>query len=89
MVLRLSRGLFLRNNDMEVVSKGMTSKMNGVVVRQFMPTRIEREVLAHVFALVCGRRNKIGICCEDDVSVPSMREDDQRAETVVGGRRAS
>ncbi len=43
---------------MEVVSKGMTISSSGIVVRQFVPTRIEREVLAHVFALVCGQRNQ-------------------------------
>jgi hypothetical protein len=74
---------------MEVVSKGMTSKMNGVVVRQFVPTRIEREVLAQIFALVCGQRNKIGICCEGDVSEVSIGEIDQRTEPFAGGRRAS
>jgi hypothetical protein len=74
---------------MEVVSKRMASKMNGVVVRQFVPTRIEREVLAHVFALVCGQRNKIGICCEGDASEFSNGEIDQRTESFAGGRRAS
>ena len=74
---------------MEVVSKRMTSKMNGVVVRQFVPTRIEREVLAQVFALVCGQRNKNRICCEGDISEVSIGEIDQRTQPCAGRRRAS
>ena len=74
---------------MEVVSKRMTSGKKGVVVRQFVPTRIEREVLAQVFALVCSQRNKIRISGEGEVSGTSLQEGDQRAESVLGGRRAS
>lgn len=74
---------------MEVVSKAMTIRMNGTVVRQFVPTRIEREILAQVFSLVCGQRNHMDTCCDGDVSDPSLREDDQRSDTFVGRRHAS
>jgi hypothetical protein len=39
---------------MEVGSKVSSPAANAIVVRKFMPTRIEREVLAHVFAMVCN-----------------------------------
>ena len=74
---------------MEVVSKAMTIRMNGAVVRQFVPTRIEREILAQVFSLVCGQRNQMDTCCDGDVSDRSLREDDQRTDTFVGRRHAS
>lgn len=35
-------------------SKGMTAS----VVRQFAPSRIERQLLAQVFELVCGQRSE-------------------------------
>jgi|GEM_PF-7007367 len=39
---------------MDVVSKVTANGLNATVVRQFVPTRIEREVLAQVFAIVYG-----------------------------------
>lgn len=75
---------------MDVVSKRMTISSSGTVVRQFVPTRIEREVLAHVFALVCGQRNQIDARCDGD-ALPdsSLREDDQRTDICVERRRVS
>jgi hypothetical protein len=74
---------------MEVVSRQMTSRMSGVVVRQFVPTRIEREILAQIFALVCDQCNPICGPCEGDVSDVSIRQIDQRTEDFAAGRRAS
>ncbi len=74
---------------MEVISKQMTSRMDGVVVRQFVPSRIEREILTQIFALVCGQCNQSDAPCEADVSEVDLREIDQRAEPFTGGRRAS
>ena len=74
---------------MEVVSEQLTRKMNGVVVRQFVPTRIEHEILARIFALVCGQCNQIDTSIEGDVSEVSIREIDQQTEPFAGRRRAS
>ena len=74
---------------MEVVSKQMTSRMNGAVVRQFAPARIEREILAQIFALVGGQCNQIGDPSEGNVLECSIREIDQQTESFAGGRRAS
>ena len=73
---------------MEVVSDRKTSRMNGAVVRQFAPTRIEREILAQIFALVWGQCNQISTPREGHVLEWSLREVDQRAEPF-GGRRVS
>ena len=74
---------------MEVGSQQTTSRTRGVVVRQFVPTRIEREILTQIFALVCGQCNQVGKSCEGDVSELSLRENDQRTQAFAEGRRAS
>jgi hypothetical protein len=75
---------------MEVVSREMTIRTGGIVVRQFVPTRIEREILTHVFALVGGRRNQMDASCNQDVaSESSLREGTQRIGTFEERRRAS
>ena len=74
---------------MDVVSRQMTSRKSGVVVRQFVPTRIEREILAQIFALVCGQCNQNCASGEGDVSDAPIRKIDQRTEPFAGGRHAS
>ena len=74
---------------MEVISKQTTSRMDVVVVRQFLPSRIEREILAQIFALVCGQCNQSGATCEGDVSEVSLRGIGQRKDPFTGGRQAS
>jgi hypothetical protein len=74
---------------MEVGSKVTSPSVNATVVRQFVPTRIEREVLAQVFALVCR-----GLCEEKTTSQSKIHEcavaaEDRRPETFVPGRRAA
>ena len=74
---------------MEVGSQQTTSRISGVVVRQFVPTRIEREILTQIFALVCGQCNQVGNAREGDVSELSLRENDQQTQAFAGRRRAS
>lgn len=73
---------------MEVSSKVTSPAVNATVVRQFVPTRIEREVLAQVFAMVCR-----GLCEERSTSQSQIHEcvadEDHRPETLVCGRRAA
>jgi hypothetical protein len=74
---------------MEVGSKVTSPALNATVIRQFVPTRIEREVLAQVFAMVCR-----GLCQERTTSRNSLREsagadEDQSPETLASGRRAA
>lgn len=35
------------------------NEMTAAVVRQFTPSRIERQLLAQVFELVCGQRSEV------------------------------
>ncbi|HEY4261231.1 MAG TPA: hypothetical protein VGM98_13785 [Schlesneria sp.] len=76
---------------MDVIAKKVREAGTGTVVRQFVPTRIERQVLAHVFALVCGGRS-----CESaadfpcvGASVRQLPDDEQCAEVIETGRRAA
>ncbi|MDB5346527.1 MAG: hypothetical protein JWP89_4904 [Schlesneria sp.] len=77
---------------MEVVAKKVRDAGAGTVVRQFVPTRIERQVLAHVFALVYGGSpcqtkvdsNEVGTAPAQHVS-----DDEQRTEACDAGRRAA
>lgn len=77
---------------MEVIVKKIRGAGTGTVVRQFVPTRIERQVLAHVFALVCG-----GPPCESKTVSPYVQtvpdrhltDDQHRTETCDNGRRAA
>lgn len=74
---------------MEVGSKVTSPAVNATVVRQFVPSRIEREVLAQVFAMVFR-----GLCKERTTSQSRLREctiadEDQRPETLISGRHAA
>ena len=75
---------------MDVVLKVTANGISATVVRQFVPTRIEREVLAQVFTRVCD-----GPCDERagqrQVQIPECQIDaeDQRTEAPATGRRAA
>ena len=74
---------------MEVGSKGTSHAVNATVVRQFVPTRIEREVLAQVFAMVCS-----GLCGEKTTRQSELRgcaggAEDQQSEALIAGREAA
>ena len=74
---------------MEVGSKVTSPAVNATVIRQFVPSRIEREVLVQVFAMVCR-----GLCEERTTSQSSICEcavadEDQRPETLISGRHAA
>ena len=77
---------------MEVLSKGSTNSVSVIVVRQFSPSRIERQVLTQVFELVCGQRPESGESHSDRSSAVAshrVHESDQATEGVVAGRRAA
>jgi hypothetical protein len=76
---------------MDVIAKKASGAGAGTIVRQFVPTRIERQVLAHVFTLVCG-----GPPCQMEVdsnevgtSAQQVSDDEQRTEAGDAGRRAA
>lgn len=76
---------------MEVVAKKVRDVGARAVVRQFVPTRIERQVLAHVFTLVCG-----GSPCQtkvdsNKVGTPAQQvsDDEHRSGFCDAGRRAA
>jgi hypothetical protein len=73
---------------MDVGSKVTSPAVNATVVRQFAPTRIEREVLAQVFALVC--RGLVELRTTDQSELPEcpVEDDDQRPGAFVSGRHA-
>jgi hypothetical protein len=77
---------------MEVVAKKFREAGTGTIVRQFVPTRIERQVLAHVFALVCGGppcESKTVSPCVQSVSDRHLTDDQHRTEACDAGRRAA
>lgn len=77
---------------MEVIAKKIRGAVTGTVVRQFVPTRIERQVLAHVFALVCGGppcESKTDSPCVQTVPVRHLTDDQQCTEACNAGRRAA
>ena len=75
---------------MDVVSKVTANGLNATVVRQFVPTRIEREVLAHVFAIVYGgAREEWGATRQAEASKCLCEDEDHPTEAHVTGRRAA
>ena len=62
--------------------------VTATVVRQFTPSRIERQLLAHVFELVCARQ------CDVEEShlatrTHCLRDGEQVMEAHSAGRRAA
>jgi hypothetical protein len=76
---------------MEVRSGKVTDATSGFVVRQFSPSRIERQVLAQVFELVCGQQREAGVADSRSLgTVPAHGvEAVQLTEAPVAGRRAA
>ena len=75
---------------MEVVSKLTSNGLNATVVRQFVPTRIEREVLAQVFAVVCGGPfEEWDARCQVNIPECPIEGEDHRTEALAPGRRAA
>ena len=77
---------------MEVVAKKVKGAGRGTVVRQFVPTRIERQVLAHVFALVYGgspSQMKVDSNAVRTASAQLVSDDGQCTEACDAGRRAA
>lgn len=74
---------------MDVLSKRRTDCASGVVVRQFSPSRIEREVLVQVFALIGGHGAEAAETqfATRSAAAPHHAEDDeQRTEACTAGR---
>jgi hypothetical protein len=77
---------------MEVVAKKLRDAGTGTVVRQFVPTRIERQVLAHVFGLVYGGspcQKKVDSHDAGTAPAPHVSNDEQRLVACDAGRRAA
>lgn len=68
-----------------------TTRANAVVVRQFVPSRIERQVLAQVFELVFGlgrESEQVRSTSRDTAPAGSVAAIEPQAETVVGRNAA-
>ncbi len=66
--------------------------MMATVVRQFTPSRIEQQLLAQVFELVCGQRSELDesrSAVQNMASTPRVSDDEQAIETQLAGRRAA
>ena len=74
---------------MEVGSKVISHAANAIVVRQFTPTRIEREVLAHVFATVCDGLREERTASKSNFRDSADADLTQRSEASASGRRAA
>ncbi|MEI6540016.1 MAG: hypothetical protein WCO86_10915 [Planctomycetota bacterium] len=76
---------------MEVALKKVMDATAATVVRQFVPVRIEGQVLAQVFALVCGQPSETAAGSESGSNAPAqlVADDDQPTEAFVAGRRAA
>ena len=77
---------------MEVSLSNASNGMTATVVREFTPSRIERQLLAQVFELVCGRRGESEeIPVRGPMSLQPNRVGhvEQTIETHVAGRRAA
>lgn len=74
---------------MEVSSKVTSHSENATIVRQFVPTRIEREVLAHVFAVVCRGLREERAAGQSPFHGCAGEAEDQPSETLVSGRRVA
>lgn len=68
------------------------SAVTAAVVRQFTPSRIERELLAQVFELVCGQRSEADESHwsgQHTVETHRMRAAQRATETAAAGRRVA
>ena len=77
---------------MDVISKKLLGAGTGFVVRQFLPSRIERDVLAHVFELICGQGHEAGLAQTTDGNAASSHcseAGEQTFDGVTAGRRAA
>lgn len=74
---------------MEVGSKAISPAANAIVIRQFMPTRIEREVLVHVFAMVCNGLREERPASENNFRDSADADLPQRPEAAASRRRAA
>ncbi len=74
---------------LERFAKGMTA----TVVRQFVPSRIEHQLLAQVFEIVYDQesgRDESRWAAQSSVSTQAVRNDEQMIKGhVVAGRRAA
>jgi len=77
---------------MEVVSMKVADAGDGFVVRQFLPSRIERDVLAQVFELICAQGHESGRVPRTNGNAASVHDaeaGEQLAEGLVSRRRAA
>ncbi len=77
---------------MDVSGNRAGNAMTATVVRQFTPSRIERELLAQVFELVCGQRREVEApACEEPYAPGTRRVDKgtQAIETHIARRRVA
>jgi hypothetical protein len=77
---------------MDGSSKHGGKAMTAMVVRQFTPSRIERQLLAQVFELVCGPRWKAeGSACgsQNPAGTNRFRDAAHGIDTLQAGRRAA
>jgi hypothetical protein len=78
---------------MEVLSRKSVHSPGVLVVRQFLPSRIEQQVLAQVFELVCGPQTVVGGRTSslrgDAVAAHGVIASAQRSENLDAGRRAA
>ena len=74
---------------MDVSSKVTSPSVNATVVRQFVPTRIEREVLAQVFAMVCRGLSEERTTSHGRIRECVVADEDYRPETLLSGRHAA
>ena len=72
--------------------KDAGSAVTATVVRQFVPSRIERQVLAQAFELVCGQRCKLerSACAgRNAMQTDRVGERGLAIDTHAAGRRAA
>ena len=74
---------------MEGLSSNGGGPITATVVRQFAASRIERQLLAQAFDLLCGRQWEVkGFCCSEQ-SAPETHHvgvDQEAMETGIVGR---
>ncbi len=72
--------------------KGAGNPVTATVVRRFMPSRIERQLLARVFELVCGPDCEAeGSACAEQNAARTHRVGERRQaiDAHAAGRRAA
>ncbi len=77
---------------MDVSGNRAGSAVTATVIRQFTPSRIERELLAQAFELVCGQRHKVeATACEEPNAARTRRvgKGTQAIETHIARRRVA